>query len=246
MHARTIALACALLSCSSGSEGTSPSAAPSQPARPPADPPAPTPSGDDESSSSSPSSPQVPLGLGKGGGGPPIALGHAGDDDCTFDLAYTIDAPANDGSPLFTLTLTKRDTREGTCTEDKGKTVLVASSYELPVAFIAKHAREKMIVVAFDGRYAHDSAVYTRLVQIDWATGARLHEGEMAVTGTSPFPVPQMLRPKSLAVDDRDVILDILGPLPGAGDGESFRAVYSGFLGPDPQLPSPASYVEPD
>jgi hypothetical protein len=245
MHARSIALACALLSCSSSSEGTSPSPAPSRPAPPPASSDPPTPSGDDESSSSSSSSPQAPLGLGKGGGGPPIALGHAGDDDCTFDLAYTIDAAAQDGS-LYTLTLTKRDTREGTCTEDKGKTVLVASSYEPPVAFIAKHAREKMIVVAFDGRYAHDSAIYTRLVQIDWTTGARLHEGEMAVTGTSPFPVPQMLRPRSLSVDDRDVILEITGPLPGAGDGESFRAVYSGFLGPDPQQPSPASYVERD
>jgi hypothetical protein len=249
MNARQIALVCSLLVACSSSEGSHPSTAEpkprsSEPESPgTTEPPPPTPTEEDQNN---PSNPNPPLGVGGGGTGDAIKLASAGDAACTFDVTYTNDPPAPDGSLRYTLSITKRDTREGTCKEMKGTNVLVSSSYEKPVAFIGKNEHERMIVVAYDGRFAADTAIYTRLVQIDWMTGQHLHEGQMAVQGTSPFPIPDALRPTSLTVDARDVVLGVAGQFPGAGAGDQFHAFYTGFLGPDPQMPSSASWAERD
>ncbi|HEY8077340.1 MAG TPA: hypothetical protein VIF62_24610 [Labilithrix sp.] len=170
---------------------------------------------------------------------PPTTLASVGDASCTFDIAYTTEASS------YTLHITKRDTHDGSCNEQKGTSTLLASSYEKPVAFAAVDARAKYLVVAFDGRYDATSAIYTRLVQIDWTTGLHLHEGEMAVGDASPFPVPAVLRPRAVSISGRDVILTVDGALPGAGDGASFVATYSDFLDVDPQQPSPAASASP-
>jgi hypothetical protein len=135
----------------------------------------------------------------------------------------------------------KTDTHAGSCTGHKGTIVLARSSTEQPRGYVAIVREQKFVVVTFDGQYEPGSAVYTRLVQIDYETGANLHEGEMAVVGWPVTPPPAVLRPTGLDASGHDVVLHGTGDFPGAGGGATFTATFQDFLEIDPQRPSPAT-----
>ncbi len=234
MRATTALLFFSLAGCSGGSGATQkPTEAEAHEHEAPAAPPLPAPA-DPPPSNDAPTSNDGPRST---------TLATVGDAACTFEITYTSDDTS--GATKYTLRITKRDTHDGSCAEPKGTSTLLASSYERPVAFAAIDSHAKYLVVTFDGRYAPDSAIYTRLLQIDWTSGQHLHEGQMAVTGSSPFPVPDVLKPRDVAIEGRDVVLTVDGRLPGAGDGDTFAVTYAGFLDVDPQQPSPATHAEP-
>lgn len=171
-----------------------------------------------------------------------VTLNIAGDEACSFELAYVVENP---GAPQqqYTTTLEKKDASPGSCPDAKGFVILSQHSYADPAGVVRRHSTDQIIAVAWTEKASADVTVpnLMRLAQIDWKTGADLHEGIMMVKGAQAAD-PVALRPTSMNLSvGYDVILDGTGEFPGAtGAGESFEATWVGFLSNAPQQPSAA------
>lgn len=172
-----------------------------------------------------------------------VTLDVAGDETCSFELAYYVENPGAD-QQQYTTTLEKKDTSPGSCPDAKGFVILTQHSYADPAGVVRRHSTDQIIAVAWVERAAADfnTPNVMRLAQIDWKTGADLHEGIMSVKGAQPDQPTPSLRPASMNLSvGYDVILDGTGDFPGAtGDGPTFEATWGGFLSNAPQAPSQA------
>jgi hypothetical protein len=172
-----------------------------------------------------------------------VTLDVAGDETCSFELAYVIENPGAQ-QQQYSTTLEKKDASPGSCPDAKGFVVLAQHSYADPAGVVRRHSTDRIIAVAWVDRASADGNVAStmHLAQIDWKTGVDLHDGVMAVKDAQPGAVATSLRPTSMNLSvGYDVILDGTGDFPGAtGDGPTFEATWSNFLAPTPQQPSPA------
>jgi hypothetical protein len=114
-------------------------------------------------------------------------------------------------------------------------------SYADPAGVVRRHSTDPIIAVAWNEKANDDvnAPNMMRLAQIDWMTGADLHEGIMTVKDAQPDQPLTSLRPTSMNLSvGYDVILDGTGEFPGAtGAGASFEATWVGFLSNAPQQP---------
>lgn len=170
-----------------------------------------------------------------------VTLDVAGDETCSFELAYIVENPGAQQHQYAT-TLEKKDASPGSCADAKGFIVLAQHSYADPAGVVRRHSTDRIIAVAWVDRASADGNVASvmHLAQIDWKTGADLHDGLMAVKGAQPGAGATSLRPTTMNLSvGYDVILDGTGDFPGAtGDGPTFEATWSTFLAPAPQQPS--------
>ena len=171
-----------------------------------------------------------------------VTLDVAGDETCSFELAYVVENPGAEQQQYAT-TLEKKDSSPGSCPDAKGFIVLTQHSYADPAGVVRRHSTDQIIAVAWTEKATADldAPNVMRLAQIDWKTGADLHEGVMSVKGAPDQPATA-LRPISMNLSvGYDVILDGTGDFPGAtGDGDTFEATWSNFLSNAPQQPSQA------
>ena len=171
-----------------------------------------------------------------------VILDVAGDQACSFELAYIVENP---GAPQqqYSTTLEKKDVAPGSCPDAKGFVVLSEHSYADPAGVVRRHSTDPIIAVAWTEKASADVTVpnLMRLAQIDWKTGTDLHEGIMMVKGAA-VAEPVALRPTSMNLSvGYDVILSGTGDFPGAaGEGASFEATWVGFLANAPQQPAAA------
>ena len=172
-----------------------------------------------------------------------VTLDVAGDDTCSFELAYVVENPGAQ-QQQYSTTLEKKDTTPGSCPDAKGFVVLTQHSYADPAGVVRRHSTDQIIAVAWVERATADGNVLNtmHLEQIDWKTGVDLHDGIMSVKGADPGQPALSLRPTSMNLSvGYDVILDGTGDFPGAtGAGPTFEATWSNFLSNAPQQPSQA------
>lgn len=174
-----------------------------------------------------------------------IPLNSAGNEKCSFEVAYIVENPdAQDQPAQYTITLEKKDDSPGSCTESKGYVTLATHSYALPAGVVRRHATDEMIAVAWTEKAKADvdSQSIMHLAQIDWATGTDLHDGIMYLKGMTEAVPEQPLVPTSMNLSiGYDVILSGTGTFPGAtGEGQSFEATWKDFLAAKAQAPSAA------
>jgi hypothetical protein len=166
-----------------------------------------------------------------------VTLDVAGDEMCSFELSYVVENPGANPQQYSTL-LEKKDASPGSCPDAKGFIYLTQHSYADPAGVVRRHSTDQIIAVAWVERANADGNTPSalRLQQIDWKTGADLHDGIMSVKGAPDQPIPT-LRPTSMNLSvGYDVILDGTGAFPGAtGAGDTFEATWSNFLGTAPQ-----------
>lgn len=172
-----------------------------------------------------------------------VTLDVAGDQACSFELAYVVENPG--ALPQqYTTSLEKKEAAPGSCPEAKGFVILSQHSYADPAGVVRRHATDRIIAVAWNEKANDDvnAPNMMRLAQIDWMTGADLHEGIMTVKGAQPDQPLTSLRPTSMNLSvGYDVILDGTGDFPGAtGAGAGFEATWTGFLSTAPQAPAAA------
>ena len=173
-----------------------------------------------------------------------VPLNSAGNEKCTFELAYLVENPDVPEPAHYTITLEKKATAPGSCPEAQGYVTLATHSCALPAGVVRRHATDQMIAVAWTDKPKADEDVQAilHLAQIDWAPGADLHDGMMFVKGMAAAIPEQPLVPTSMNLSvGHDVILSGTGTFPGAtGEGLAFEATWSDFLSPQAQAPSAA------
>jgi hypothetical protein len=140
----------------------------------------------------------------------------------------------------------KSDAAGATCAEPKGFR-FVASSYVDPQVLVAQHSFDaRLFVVAHSlkGTPSGSSPVVLNVDQYDFATGDVLHSASNIVEG-APFSPPGPSRATQLTILGCDLIVRGDGSFAGAGgtnDG-TFVATYNGFVAPEPQPVSAASFA---
>lgn len=77
-----------------------------------------------------------------------MTLDVAGDEACSFQLAYIVENPGAQQQQYAT-TLEKKDASPGSCHDAKGFVVLAQHSYADPAGVVRRHATDAIIAVAW-------------------------------------------------------------------------------------------------